>query len=143
MLESYDVKWNEDAWGITNKSLTNFRNALVDCWNDRIALFEAGTMQEGEIVGFVVVNKDKKQIIFTGDGFRRDGGGEGGTGYRSVKHLCDLLGIEQSKILQFDIADTMEFDPDYVKREILNCVEKLEGEYFIPKSDCKSSSYVR
>ena len=95
------ILFDNDTFGITLKSLKKLRNTLAEYINDKVAVYKVNT---GDITcGFVIVNHDKEEIVFTGDGFRHDGGGEGGAGYNSARALLTVYGITPWDIGKFDI----------------------------------------
>ena len=88
---SYTVLFDESTFGITAKSLKMLRNTLAERFNHRIAVIEVPTDQI--CCGFLLLDQDTREAVFTGDGFRTDGAGEGGAGYKSARAYLDLFGM--------------------------------------------------
>ena len=92
MIEIVDVLFYEDSLGITQRSLKVLRDTLARSIDHRLAVVEA---QTSDITcGYLILDADTGVATFTGDGFRHDGGGEGGAGYTSALKLIDLFGLK-------------------------------------------------
>jgi len=87
----YAVIYDESTFGITEKSLKMLRNALAERIDHRITVVEVPT--DEICCGFLILDKDVEEAVFSGDGFRTDNGGEGGAGYKSAKALLQVFGI--------------------------------------------------
>jgi hypothetical protein len=91
-MQIRDVLLYEDSLGITQRSLKVLRDTLSRSIDHRLAVVE---VQTSDITcGFLVLDADAQLGVFTGDGFRHDGGGEGGAGYRSALKLIDAFGLK-------------------------------------------------
>lgn len=88
--EITQVSYTADSFGITRVSLLNLRNWIADHRDQQISIVQVHT--EDFCCGFVCILKDGS-AFFTGDGFRTDGAGEGGAGYRTALALMQLFGI--------------------------------------------------
>ncbi len=86
------TKIYHDSMGCTQKSLQNLRNELSRRIDNNISVFKYSS---GEICcGYIIVDKTTNEVIVTGDGFRTDGGGEGGAGYNTAQRLFQIFGID-------------------------------------------------
>lgn len=78
---------NEESAGITSKSLRELRNALAKTIDSQTMILAVKT---GEITcGFLVIDKTENTAYWSGDGFRTDGGGEGGRGFKSAEEMIE------------------------------------------------------
>ncbi|MBN2569825.1 MAG: hypothetical protein JXB42_10395 [Deltaproteobacteria bacterium] len=136
------IKFDIKSFGITYRSLKVLRDTLATSIGDEIAIAQVPT--DDICCGFLIVNKTTGEATFTGDGFRTDGGGEGGAGYKSAQALLRLFGlsffdvypmepvnseeicrgnIEGIKKIFLDMADDLERIADY------RCPVKLKPQY--------------
>lgn len=96
-LDCANPEWqfitNPDSFGITQKALKNLRDAICRGWDDRIEIIEI--QYAHSLCGFVIINYTQRKTIWSGAGFRTDGGGESGAGYNTVKRLFQVFGFEQ------------------------------------------------
>jgi hypothetical protein len=99
--EITQVSYTADSFGITLTSLRNLRDWIADHRDQEMAIVQVHT--EEMCCGYVCILKDGS-AFFTGDGFRTDGGGEGGAGYRTAEALFLLWG------LQYDVVFDYNFD---------------------------------
>jgi len=90
-MEINHIIFNPNTFGITQKSLKMLRDALAEKVNHRIVVVEVPT--DDVCCGYFIFDWELQNATWTGDGFRTDGGGEGGAGYRSAKVLFSLFGI--------------------------------------------------
>jgi len=125
------VVFDENNFGITQKSLKAFRNALsyAAVAGDEVGIVEVPT---GSLCcGFLVVTRITNSAVFTGDGFRTDGGGEGGAGYRSALGLVILFGGSPSWILRWetaiDVSVLYSGNSDAVRTILAGIAEKTKG----------------
>ena len=101
------VSWDQEAEGITGRSLQMLRGALVECYNHPAAVVR---VQTSDITcGFLVVFRrhdvhsravlnpvpghEQYEATWSGDGFRTDGGGEGGAGMATAEALLQIFGF--------------------------------------------------
>lgn len=85
------IKFDENTFGITQRSLKVLRDTLIEKVKSRIAVVEIPT--NDLCCGYLILDKNHNEAVYTGDGFRMDRCGEGGAGYRSAEALFGLLGI--------------------------------------------------
>lgn len=83
------VIFDVNTFGITQRSLKMLRNSIAARYTHRIAVIEVPT--SNSCCGFLVLDRDERESIWTGDGFRIDGGGEGGAGYRTAQALFNMF----------------------------------------------------
>jgi hypothetical protein len=114
--------WNDESWGITQKSFMSLRDELARRWGHRIAVLEVPTSEN--ICGFLIVDETDGSCVFTGDGFRTDRGGEGGRGYAAAISLLRIFGFgpsvpfypEQISYLEYPRQDFTEWKKHFVKK---------------------------
>lgn len=85
------IVYDPNSFGITEKSLKMLRNILAEKINREIYVVEVLT--NNLCCGYFIFDLLDGSATFTGDGFRTDGGGEGGAGYKSANVLLSLYGI--------------------------------------------------
>jgi len=114
---------DENVNGITLKSLQKLRNEL----GRRIDhLVEVHRIQTDKICcGYLIFDFTTREAIWTGDGFRTDEGGEGGSGERTAKILFHIYGI---RLFEGEIEYIKEgCKEEYVKKLEKYIKETLEG----------------
>jgi len=138
------VVFEERAFGITQRSLQMLRDTLARSIDHHVAMFEVST--NDLCCGFLVLNRDTGTVTFTGDGFRTDGGGEGGAGYRSARALLDLFGVRAFHAGPVDIEEIYQGHTEAVRRKLLSLAQELAGtlrqQDFVMISD-RGPGYVR
>lgn len=85
-----EIIYNPETAGITGKSLRALRNALCETIYSKSCVVKVQT--QGILCGFLVIDKTKGKAYWSGDGFRTDGGGEGGRGYSAAEDLIERFG---------------------------------------------------
>lgn len=106
------IVFDPNSFGITEKSLRMLRNTLAEKINREIYVVEVPT--NDLCCGYFIFDLLTGSATFTGDGFRTDGGGEGGAGYKSAKALLNLYGIYPV------VAEGVNFDAFYVRHIVEN-----------------------
>jgi hypothetical protein len=81
------IHWED--MGSTEKSIKGIRNELAKRSTNELLLFKWSSNGQ-HTYGFLLVDFTLQEIVFTGNGFRIDGGGEGG---RVAKKISDFLRI--------------------------------------------------
>lgn len=115
-IESYEIKWNENCWGTTNQGCTILKNEICNKSNHEIYIIKIET---GVITcGFLIIDRTTNQMVFTGDGFRTDGGGEGGRGYKKALEFLNFVGIQMIPTL------VNTWDSDNLKPYEVSTIEK-------------------
>lgn len=140
---SFSVFLHEESLGITQKALKAMLDELVRRYANRLVVYRvpSGEKQHVEGYGFAIVDLTRDEVVFVGDGFRYDGGGEGGAGHRSVEALLLLFGLEAIDCLP---EEAIGFDDDPELVQYLRLAESL----FDPSSEGQvpakmSPMYVR
>lgn len=112
----YYVTFDANISGIPKKSLKTLRDTIANSITQSIAVVEAPT--GADRCGYLILIKDSKKAIWTGDSFRKSGGDEGESAYKSAEALLSLYGIEP---VRWEIVslDEVYFFPERKAREIL------------------------
>ena len=126
-MEVYRVIFDGGTYGITSRSLKVLRNALAERIHHRLAVVEIPTSDL--CCGFLILDRDTREAVFTGDGFRVDGGGEGGAGYRSARALFRVFGLtpipwEPVPVDEIYDLDAWMEDSGMFRRESTGSLEK-------------------
>lgn len=108
-MKIYNVNFDESSFGITRKSLLRLRNAIAENIREKLFMVEVATSKItcGFFV-FVHYNTGVVSAIWTGDGFRTDGGGEGGRGYASAMKILSLFGIDNHNLSDSNVIQEWE-----------------------------------
>ena len=129
------VYFDINSFGITQRSLKILRDTLAERSKNHIAVVEVPT--NDLCCGFFIFDKDLREAVWTGDGFRTDRCGEGGSGYRSAEALFMLYRIRPL------FWDTIDFGEVYVLKDS----EKIEAFIFSVASgifkDLEPGDFVR
>ena len=121
------ISWDENTFGITQRSLKKLRDELAGRVRNKIAVLE---IQTSDITcGFLLIDKTLNQAIWTGDGFRTDGGGEGGAGYRTAEALFRIFGVRPDRWEKVNI-DLLWANPELALRKMVERV-LLDGIDFV------------
>jgi len=86
------VSLDEKALGITARSLKVLRDEIARRVDHELIVLEIPTSDI--TCGYLIVDRSLNEAVFTGDGFRTDGGGEGGAGYRAAEAYLDLFRLK-------------------------------------------------
>lgn len=96
----YHVVLHHDTLGVTQPALKTLRNELARRADHHICVFEVPADEgDTENYGIIILDKDTSEAVVIGDGFRGDGGGEGGAGHRAAQALLGLWGIRTSGMM--------------------------------------------
>lgn len=89
-----NVYFDENTFGITQRSLKLLRDTIALNCDRPLMVVEVPT--DHLCCGFMIFVKKEYgiEVIWTGDGFRLDGGGEGGAGYRTAETILYLFGVK-------------------------------------------------
>jgi len=83
---------DQEALGITERSLKVLRDEIARRVDDDLMVLEIPT---SEITcGYLILDRTLNEAVFTGDGFRTDGGGEGSAGYRAAEAYLDIFRLK-------------------------------------------------
>jgi hypothetical protein len=116
-----------ETFGATDPSLKALRDEIMLRFDHRLSIIEA-LVKEDDIndtckgYGFVIFDADTEETIIIGDGFRADGGGEGGQGHRAAQALLRLMGLHVAfsiPIANFSESMTLSEIPVDVMREFV------------------------
>jgi len=86
------VSMDQEALGITERSLKVLRDEIARRVDHDLMVLEIPTSDI--TCGYLIVDRTLNEAVFTGDGFRTDGGGEGGAGYRAVVAYLDIFRLK-------------------------------------------------
>lgn len=89
------VKVYEETFGITQRALKALRDELAGRIDHALAVWvlPAGGSEHVECYGLCIVDHTTDEAVIIGDGFRGDGGGEGGAGHRAAQALLSIFGF--------------------------------------------------
>jgi len=126
-MEIKKVVFDENTFGITRTSLKMLRDTLARAIENHIAIFEIPTSDL--CCGFLILDREREEAIFTGDGFRTDRGGEGGAGYKSAEVLFNLYGIRQ--FYWDDILDILNgsYQRNDIKKRLIVLAQEIANEF--------------
>lgn len=85
------VRYDPNTFGVTRPSLSLLRDALVKRADHRLCVLEIPT--DDGCCGFAIFDRDTREVVFTGDGFRPDREGEGGAGYNTAGCIFRIFRI--------------------------------------------------
>ena len=97
------VSMNQEALGITERSLKVLRDEIARRVDHDLMVLEIPTSDI--TCGYLIVDRTAREAVFTGDGFRTDGGGEGGAGYRAAEAYLDLFRLKAYFAEPVDMTD--------------------------------------
>jgi len=86
------VSLDEKALGITARSLKVLRDEIARRVDHELIVLEIPTSDI--TCGYLIVDRSLNEAVFTGDGFRTDGGGEGEAGYRAAQAYLDIFRLK-------------------------------------------------
>jgi len=135
----YKLVMDERTFGYTEPCLRMLRNELARRVDDVIYVRR---IKVGDIgAGFLIIDLTKKEVVWTGDGFRIDNGGEGGAGMRTAEALIRIYGLS---VVDGEIKNDIN-DREDAKFELENFLQSidwvdLEGR---AKAAEKLAGYVR
>jgi hypothetical protein len=121
------IIYDENTFGITQDSLKMLRDTLASRINHHIAIFEIPTSDL--CCGFLILDKDADEVIFSGDGFRQDRAGEGGAGYKTAEILFRLFGMKTKAWEMVDFTQAYQGNKEVVEQILKELVEKISKEY--------------
>jgi len=143
-MEITHIVFNPNTFGITQKSLKMLRNVLAEKVNRRIAVVEVAT--NDICCGYFIFDWELQNATWTGDGFRFDGGGEGGAGYKSAKVLFQFFGVSTNLWEQVNFDEIYSLDEGETQQQLKALAQKIAGgisdeEFFRPSE--RMPEYVR
>lgn len=120
------VKFDVSTFGITHRSLKLLRNAIAESARHKIVVVEVPI--DDLCCGFMVLDYDMQSATWTGDGFRTDGGGEGGAGYKTAKVLFDIFGITPVLWELSNIEETYTLPEEEIEKKLLQLARDISSE---------------
>lgn len=90
-IKGWTLRLDEETLGITQRSVDQLRAILCAAHENEITILQVPT--DDITCGYLIADHTLKAATFSGDGFRTDGGGEGGAGMKTAQRLLELLGI--------------------------------------------------
>ena len=134
-MPNFKLIFDENTFGITQASLKMLRNELAKRCEHRIDIVQVQT--DDICCGYLILDLTTNEAVFTGDGFRTDGGGEGGAGFRTAYILIHTIYRLVPFQEELKILDPLNPGPSF---------EKFISEYTIgsiAKPSDNNPGYVR
>lgn len=102
----YRLTLHQETLGVTKRALKALRDELAQRLDHELIVFQVPAEDDAhcECYGLFLVDKTDKVIVIIGDGFRGDGGGEGGAGHRAalallaIYHLVPIVMMPEEAI---------------------------------------------
>ena len=117
------VVFDKSAFGITERSLKILRNELASRIRNLIAVVEIPT--NDLCCTYLILDADRRQAVFTGDGFRTDKGGEGGAGHKTAEVLFRLFGVQ---VIPWDHVPDLQKVYSLSEQETYKLLLRIAGE---------------
>lgn len=140
----YRLTLHQETLGITQRALKALRDELAQRISHEILVFQVPS-RDGwdycEIYGFFLVDKTDKEIAIIGDGFRGDGGGEGGSGHRAAQALLTMYGLKPIEMMPEEAIVYRE-DAWAAYREIADKVLGIAEQYRFEVAQDNRAQYV-
>jgi len=92
-MELRKIEVCTETLGITQHALKALRDTLADRIDHNLVVCRV-VADDGHAYGLFVLDYTVGVAVVVGDGFRQDGGGEGGAGHRAAQALLSIWGIE-------------------------------------------------
>ena len=137
------VRLDQDSLGITERSLKVLRDEIARRVDHDLMVLEIPTSDI--TCGYLIVDRTAREAVFTGDGFRTDGGGEGGAGYRAAEAYLDLFRLKAYFAEPVDMTEAYVGNTDPVLsrlRELAEDALQRSPDRFVVPSDT-TPSYMR
>lgn len=106
-----DIFLCDETIGITQKALRVLRNVLANNIDHELEVWQVDAL-DGMAYGLIIMDYTKELATVIGDGFRSDGGGEGGAGHRAAQALLAMYGTHP--LHSGEYLDYTEDVEDYV-----------------------------
>lgn len=114
------VKVYEETFGITRKSLKALRDELAGRIDHILSVWELPAEDtQAECYGLCIVDLTVDEAVIIGDGFRRDGGGEGGAGHRAALALLSIFGFSGLLLGRGPTSEFSHRSTDYYWRNVV------------------------
>ncbi len=118
-----NVDFKKESFGIAKTSLKVLRNAIAENCGGEIAVVQVPT--NDICCGYFIYVPIYDKVIFAGDGFRLDGGGEGGAGQNTAECLFKIFGIEPIEIENKDLSGIYSDDDTAIKAFLLKIAKEI------------------
>jgi len=122
-MRVFKIVFNEDTFGITQRSLKMLRNTLALTINHPIVVVCVPV--NDLCCGFFVFDRKTKTAYFSGDGFRLDQAGEGGAGYRSASALFDIYGINAIMWEPIPLEEIYNLPEDKLEQKLMEVANSI------------------
>lgn len=120
------------ACGISQASLRRLRDILVRWYDSKVVVIAVIT---GDYTyGYLVVENTRGDAFWTGDGFRHDGGGEGGAAAVAAQALLAIFGVKELQYWEkVDLSEGNELlrmeEGSGIDNSVLKGKEKLKAQF--------------
>ena len=144
------VSMDQEALGITERSLKVLRDEIARRVDHDLMVLPAW-LADREIptsditCGYLILDRTLNEAVFIGDGFRTDGGGEGGAGYRAAQAYLDIFRLKAYFAEPVDMTKAYVGNTDPVLsrlRELAEDALQRSPDRFVVPSDT-TPSYMR
>ena len=96
--------------------------------------------------GYLILNKTRHCAVWSGDGFRTDGGGEGGRGQKNARQLLEMFGLSytflesvSSENMFKNVINSPWTDEQVIGKALLKAANKVWDE--CDETEYKSAYY--
>lgn len=139
---SYKITLHRETLGVTQRALKSLRDELAKRIDHELLIFQVPSSDGAhcEIYGFFVVDKTDREIVIIGDGFRGDGGGEGGSGHRAALALLAIYHLVPMELAPEEAILYREDESVY--QETVNMLLEIAEEYRFEIAEQKIPQYV-
>ncbi len=127
---AYKIILHNETLGVTKPALQALRNEITRRVDHMINVMElpADADPDGSY-GFLITDNTAGEAVIIGDGFRKDGGGEGGAGHRAAQALLRIFGISAIEAMPEDVVCFSEDESLY--RDVVDkLIDLAEAEGF-------------
>lgn len=102
----YRLTLHQETLGVTKRALKALRDELAQRLDHELIVFQVPSADSAhrECYGLFLVDKSSREIVIIGDGFRGDGGGEGGAGHRAALALLAIYHLVPIEMMPEAIA---------------------------------------
>jgi hypothetical protein len=141
----YRVILHRNTLGVTQLALQALRNELAARAKNHICVIEVPTTDTSsgpdtrattQTYGYFIVDKDAGNVVIIGDGFRGDGGGEGGAGHRAAQALLSIYGIHAEQAMEEESVNYVADEKAY-KDVVDKFVDIAEANGFVVLADLR------
>jgi len=139
---TYRLTLHEETLGVPQPALKALRNELAQRIDHELLVIQVPTGDGAHcgVYGFFLVDKSAREIVIIGDGFRGDGGGEGGASGRAAQALLSIYGLRPLEMLPEDAILFRKDTETY--REAVNKALEIAGESRFEIPQQRNPQYV-